>query len=252
MALRSAVVLVAVLAAASQLPRPVAAGEDMLPLVDSLLPAGFVGGKGALASSGKGVLKSVLGAAQQASSAAVAAAGAALPGAAKALGGAAAGGGGGGPDFKALFAAAFQLLCPVLPVQVPPFPIKTNALCASTGLDQADNGMACAILDTFIGSMVTRPPFTCKAGAIAAPRSADAQGRPVPRPLADRRVKGKLPASFQTKRVLEEEGGTYAWLYRRDGVGPASAGEALRGADAREGRARTSTSMNVRTRGAPP
>jgi hypothetical protein len=39
-------------------------------------------------------------------------------------------------------------------------------------------------------------------------------GKPVPQPLADRRSKGQLPKSFSTKKLLQEEGGTYGWLYK--------------------------------------
>jgi hypothetical protein len=138
------------------LPQPAAAKEQTLPLIANLLSAGLSGlsslGGAPGATTGTGLRGAGPGEAQGASQS--------------------------GPDLGSLFKTVFQLACPVLPISLPPFPIRADALCESTGMGQPNNQMACSIFD-MLGGMISNPPLNCNPAAISMPASVDAAGVPM-------------------------------------------------------------------------
>ncbi|KAI8469897.1 MAG: class 3-domain-containing protein [Monoraphidium minutum] len=194
MAPRPRLALLLLVAAAAAAPRG-ARGQGLFPLFDAL-PSLF--GSFAPGLAPGAVRAASAGAAPAAAAAPAPAAPLALPSM---------------TSFAPLLQAAFQAFCPVLPIDVPPFPLRADALCASTGMDRPGNSMACMIFDT-LGSMFTNMKLQCAPEAVRAPGSVDAQGRAVPQPLADRRTPRGLPTSLPAAKVLQEEGATLGWLFK--------------------------------------
>ena len=58
---------------------------------------------------------------------------------------------------------------------MPPFPIKSDRLCDSSGMNEANNQMACMLFEV-MGSMMTNPPLRCAPEAVKAPAGVDAEG----------------------------------------------------------------------------
>lgn len=69
-------------------------------------------------------------------------------------------------------------LCPVASVaqvQVSPFPIRTNDVCGSFGLNVANNAYACVAFGQ-MGSLLGNPPLRCAPDAVPVHPDTDPQG----------------------------------------------------------------------------